>query len=147
MVISRDQQHAAVSGRARRVGVLEDVARAIHAGTFAVPDTEYTVVLGTFKQANLLRAPDGGGSEFFIHAGREEDVILLEIFFGFPQRLVVAAQRRAAVAGNEARSVQPCGKITLPLDHRQSHQRLRAVHEGAALRECVFVVERDGGKR
>jgi Transcriptional regulators len=69
-------------------------------------------------------------------------VVLGKVLLGRPQRLVVAAQRAAAVAADEAGSVQARGGVALALQHGQAHQRLHAAHEGAAFAERVFVVER-----
>jgi hypothetical protein len=38
-------------------------------------------------------------------------------------------------------------RVALLLQHRQAHQRLRAAHEGSAVREAVLVVERDAFQR
>ncbi|MNS82482.1 hypothetical protein D3C72_1162280 [compost metagenome] len=93
MVVARQHQHAAVRGRARRVGMLEDVHRPVHARPLAVPHAEHAVALRARKQVELLRAPDRGGRQVFVHAGLENDVAGLEMALGFPQRLVQPAQR------------------------------------------------------
>ncbi len=133
MVIARHGDHAAVTRGASAVGVLEHIRAAIHAGALAVPDAEHPVEFVFIgKQIELLRTPDGGGRQFLVDPGLEHHVVGLEDFFGLPQRLVVATQRRAAVARDEARGVEPDGGIALPLQHGQTHQRLNAAHEGAA---------------
>jgi len=82
VVVAGKDQHAAVFGRARGVGVAEDIAAAVDAGALAVPDADDTVILGAGRQAELLRAPDRGGGEVFIYAGLELDVVLLEVLAG-----------------------------------------------------------------
>ena len=57
--------------------------------------------------------------------------------------VVEAAERRAAVAGDIARGVQPGAAVALVLHQREPHQRLIAGDEHAALGQVVFVVERD----
>ncbi len=70
-------------------------------------------------------------------------MICVEEFPGAPQGLVKPADRRAAVAGDEAAGVEAGGEIARALQHRQAHERLGAGHEGAAAIESVFIVERD----
>ena len=45
MVVAGDEQHAAVLGRSRKIHVLEDIAKAVDARTFALPHVEYAVVI------------------------------------------------------------------------------------------------------
>ncbi len=143
VIVACEDEHAAVSGRARRVGVLEDVAAAVHPGTLAVPDGEHAVVFRVRVQVDLLRAPDRGRGEVFVDAGLEFDVVLVEELLRLPQRLVEAAERRAAIAGNESGGVQARGEIADPLQHRQAHQGLRTGHEGAPAIQRVLIVERN----
>ena len=143
MVVAGDGDHAAVRRGAGHVGVLEHVAAAVHARALAVPDAEHAVVLLVGGvEFQLLRAPHGGGGQFLVHAGLEDDVLRRQVLLGRPQRLVVTAQRAAAVAADEAGGVEPGGGIALALQHRQAHQRLDARHEGPAGRQGVFVIER-----
>ena len=95
-------------------------------------------------EVELLRAPDGGRRQLLVDARLEHDVLRRQVLLRLPQRLVVAAERRAAVAADEAGGVQAGQRVALSLQHRQPHQRLHAAHEGAAGFERVLVVERDG---
>ena len=144
MVVAGQRQHPAPGRSAGHVGVLEDVAAAVHAGALAVPDAEHAVIVGALEQVDLLRAPDRGGGKVFVDAWLEHDVVFLEVLLRLGQRLVVAAQGRAPVAGNEAGGVLAGGEVALALQHRQAHQRLRAGHEGRAAVVGVLVFERDG---
>ena len=123
------------------VAVLEHVERAVDARALAVPEREHAVVLGAREQADLLRAPDRGGGEVLVDAGLEDDVALLEELARPPQRLVEPAERRAAIAGDEAGGVQPGRAVALALQHRQAHQRLDAGHQHPPALERVAVVE------
>ena len=143
MIVAGEAQHAAVFRRARGVAVAEHVAAAIDAGALAVPDADHAVVLGAGRQIELLRAPDRGGGEVFVHAGLEFDVVLLEMFSRGEQLLVVAAERRAAIAGDEARGVEPGGAVAADLRHRQPHQRLDAGQKDVAGALGVFLIETD----
>ncbi|MCY1399344.1 hypothetical protein D9M71_143960 [compost metagenome] len=98
VVVTGQQQDAAVGRYAGGVAVFEDVAAAIHTRALAVPHGEHAVVAGTGEQAGLLAAPTGGGGQFFVDAGLEVDVVFLEEGLGFPQALVEVAEGRAAVA-------------------------------------------------
>ena len=143
MVVAGEAQHAAVLGRARRIAVAEDVAAAVDAGALAVPDADHAVILGAGRQIELLRAPDRGGRQILVHAGLELDVVLFEMLSRGEQLLVVAAERRAAVAGNEACGVEAGGAVAPDLRHRQADQRLDAGQEDVAGPLGVFLVETD----
>jgi hypothetical protein len=146
VVVAGHRDHAAELGGARHVGVLEDVRATVHARALAVPDAEDAVELvgALRREAQLLRAPERGGGELFVHARLEDDVLFLQELAGLPQRLVVAAERRAAVAADEAGGVLAGLLVAQALQHRQLHEGLHAAHEGAAVIEGVLVVERDG---
>jgi hypothetical protein len=139
VVVAREHQHAAVLGGAGGVGVLEHVAAAIDAGALAVPHGEHAVVLRAVEQVDLLRAPDGGRRQVLVHARLELDVVALEVLGRAPQRLVEAAERRAAVAGDEAGGVQAGARVAQALQHHQADQRLRAGQKDPAGVEGVLV--------
>ena len=67
---------------AGHVGVLEDVAAAVHARALAVPDAEHAVELGVREEVELLRAPDRGGGELLVDAGLEHDVLRRQVLLG-----------------------------------------------------------------
>src|SRR6185295_18524723 len=70
-----------------------------------------------------------------------------EVLLRGPQRLVVAAERRAAIAADEARGVEAERRVALSLQKRQADERLDAAHEGATGLERVLVVEGDALER
>ena len=92
VVVAGHHQHAAGRAGAGKVGMLEDVATAVHAGALAVPHREDAVALGTRQQVQLLRAPDGGGGEVFVDAGAEAHVVLGQKAPGLVQGGIQAAQ-------------------------------------------------------
>ena len=141
VVVAGEHQHAAVLGSAGGVGVLEHVAAAVDARAFAVPHGKHAVVVRAVEQVDLLRAPDRRRGEVLVHAGLELDVVALEVLLRAPQRLVEAAERRAAVARNEPRGVQPGLLVAQALQHHQADQRLRAGEEHAAALDGVLVFE------
>ena len=99
MVITGHRQRAAPGCGAGHVGMLEHVRGAVHARPLAVPDAEHAVVLvgARRRKTQLLRAPHGRRRQFFVDARLKHDVLRLEVLGRLPQRLVIAAQRRAAV--------------------------------------------------
>ena len=143
MVVAHDGEHAAVRGRTRRVGMLQHVHRAIEARTLAVPDAENAVILRTGAQAHLLAAPHGGGGQILVHARAEHDVPLFQQLPGMPEFLVIVAQRRSAIAGNETSRIEACRPVAGGLYHRQTHQRLQSRHKYSATLLGIFVFERN----
>ena len=143
MVVAGEAQHAAVFRRARGIAVAEHVAAAVDAGALAVPDADHAIMFGAGREVELLRAPDRGRREVFVHAGLEFDVVLFEVLSRGEKLLVVAAERRAAIAGDEARGVEPGGAVAPDLRHRQADQRLDAGQEDVAGALGVFLIETD----
>ena len=144
VVITRQRNHPAMLRGARHIGVLEHVRAAVDPRPLAIPDAKHTIeLLGLGVQIQLLRAPQRGGRQLLIHPGLKHDVLRFQMFFGGPQRLVIAAQGRATVAADKACRVQPLLGITQALQHGQAHQRLHTAHEGAAALQGVFVIQRD----
>ena len=141
MVVAGQRDHAAVRRGAGRVGVLERIDGTIDAGPLAVPDAEHAIDLGAGKHADLLAAPHGRRRKVLVEAGRELDVMLLEEGFRAPQRVVVHAERRAAVARYEAGGVEALRAVAFALQHRQADQRLRTGQEYALRIQPVLVVQ------
>ncbi len=144
MVVAGQQQHAAVLGAAREVAVAKDVAGAVHARALAVPHGIDAVVAAVVEDVALLGAPDSGGRQVLVDACLEVDVVILEEFPRLPELLVEAAERRAAIAGNEAAGVEAGFAVALALHHRQAHEGLRAGQEDASGFQGVLVVEAYG---
>ncbi len=143
MVVAREHEHAAVLARAGVVRVLEHVAAAVDARALAVPHREHAIDFRARMQVDLLRAPDRRRREVLVQARLELDVRAVEELRRLPQRLVEAAQRRAAVAGDEPAGVEARGLVALALQHQQANERLDAVQVDAAGIERVLVVQRD----
>ena len=149
VVVTGHRQRAAPGRGAGHVGMLEHVRGAVHARALAVPDAEHAVVLvgARRRKAQLLRAPDSSRRQLLVHARLKHDVLRLEVLGRLPQRLVIAAQRRAAVTRNKAGGVLALLRIAQALQHGQLDQRLHATHEGVAVVQAVLVVQRDGFQR
>ncbi|MDT4815803.1 hypothetical protein FQZ97_488400 [compost metagenome] len=147
VVVAGQQQDATVGRYAGRVAMLEDIAAAVHTRAFAVPHGEHAVVTRAGEQAGLLAAPDGGSGQFFVDPWLEVDVVFLEEGLGFPEALVEVAERRAAVAGDEAGGVQAVRLVPLLLQHRQAGEGLGAGEIEVTGCETVFVIQADLGQR
>ena len=145
MVVTRHGQHTAPFGGAGHVGMFENVGAAVHARALAVPNAKNAVELvgARWRKSQLLRAPQGSGGQFLVHARLENNVLCFEVFFGLPKRLVVPAQWRTAVTADKTCRVFASQLIPQALQHGQLDQRLHATHEGAAVVQTVFVVQRD----
>ena len=103
VVVAHQRQHAAVLRGAGEIGVAEHVAGAVDARALAVPHAEHAIELALAAQFGLLRAPQRGGGEVLVDAGLELDVGGGELAAGADELLVEAAERRAAIAGDDSR--------------------------------------------
>jgi len=145
VVVAGHQHDAAMPRTAGDVAVLEHVAAAVHAGALAVPQRVHAVGGGPGVQADHLRAPDRGGRQFLVESRHELDAVGFQVAGGLPHLQVHRPERRAPVARDEARGVQPGRFIALLLRQHQAHQRLRSGHVDAAARPCVLVVQGQDG--
>ncbi|CFL93239.1 Uncharacterised protein [Bordetella pertussis] len=131
----------------REAPVVQRVAGAIHAGALAVPHGEHAIDLAVGAHAGLLRTHDGGGRHVFIDAGQEADLVVRQRLPGLPHGHVDAAQRRAAISGDEAGGVQAAVAVEPALRQHHAHQRLRAGQEhppaGAGEVVAELIVEVD----
>src|SRR5690606_32072482 len=107
----------------------------------------HAVVLRGAVESDGLGAPDRGRREILVDPAAEHDVVALQELLRRPELLVDAAQRRAAVAGDEAGGVEAGGLVAPALHHRQPRQRLGAGQIDAAFLALVPVVQRYGRQR
>ena len=142
VVVGGQCQHAAIARGACSIRVLEHVAAAVHAGTLAVPHAEHAIDGRAGEQAGLLGAPDHGRAQVLVEARLELHLRGFEVLLGPPQLQVEAAQRRAAIAGDEAGGVQPGAFVAQLLHQRQPHQRLHPAQVDAPLGAAVLVLQR-----
>ena len=148
VIIAHQHQHAAQRAGAKQIAVTERIAGAIDAGALAVPNAEHAVVFRLAGERDLLGAGTRGGRQVFVQARLEHDVVLLQKFLRRSQLLIVAAQRRAAIAGNIARRVVAGSEVAAPLHHRQAHQGLNAgqINSAGLLRVFVFELNVSEGR-
>jgi hypothetical protein len=147
VIVAGEHEHAAVLRRAREVRVLEHVAAAVHARALAVPHREHAIDLGAAMEIDLLRAPDRRRREVLVETRLEHDVRAVEELARLPQRLVERAQRRSAVARDEAARVEAGERVALALQDQEADESLRAGEIDAAGFELVLVVELDVAQR
>jgi hypothetical protein len=71
--------------------MLKHIRATIDTGAFAIPNAEHAIVLiaARRRKAELLCAPNRGGGQLFVYSWLEDDMLVLQKFFGFPQRLVI----------------------------------------------------------
>ena len=72
-----------------------------------------------------------GGGEFLVDAGLEHDVGAASELLRAHELLVEPAERRAAIAGDKARGVEPGAAVALLLHQQRADQRLIAGDEHA----------------
>ena len=132
VIVAGHHQHPAVGRGARQIGMLEGVARAVDAGSLAVPQAEHPVLARAVEQADLLGAPQRGRRQFLVQPGLEGDLVGGEGVRGAAERLVQPAERRAAIARDIARGAQARRRVALGLRDQHADQRLAAGQEDAA---------------
>ena len=143
VVVAHQGQDAAVPRRAGVVGVAEDVAGPVDAGTLAVPQAEDAVVLAFAAQLGLLRAPDGGRGDVLVEAGLELDVVLLKQRADALERRLEGRDRRAAIARDVARRIEPGLAVAFLLHQKQADDGLRSGQDLAVFRKIELVLEAD----
>ena len=147
VVVAHQADHTAMRRGPGHVAVAENIARAVDTRPLAVPEREDAVIFALALQFGLLGAPDGGGGEVLVQAGLEDDIGGHQRLAGPHQLLVEPAQRRAAIARDEAGGVQAGRPVALALHQEHARDRLGAGEEDLAGPEVVLVVERDGAER
>ena len=88
-----------------------------------------------------LAAQHRGRGDVLVDAGDEVNAMVSQQRRHAIERQVVGAERRAFVAGNERRGVQPCALVAPHLIDRQPNQRLHAGQIDAPALLRVLVVE------
>jgi len=126
VVVAGDDEHAAVRRRAVGVAVLQCVTGAIHPRALAVPHREHAIDAALGVRLDALRAEHLRGGELLVDRGDEAHTEVGQARSGFPDREVDHAERRSAIAADEAAGVQAGGGVALALHREQAHERLRA---------------------
>ena len=109
-----------------KIAAVQRVAGAIDAGAFAVPHAEHAIDALAGEGVDLLRAIQHGRGEVLVDARLEADVLRGQQRLAVPDLPVQPAQRRTAIAGDQAAGVQPGGAVQSRLFQQDAHQRLDA---------------------
>ena len=89
-----------------------------------------------------MRAPYGGRGEILVQAGLKDDVVLVEDLLRGMHLRIDSAERRSAIAGDEACRIVRAGlAVTLLLHEKEPNDRLRAGREHTLFRQVELVVE------
>ncbi len=144
MVVPGKHQGGAVLSRAGHVGVAQDITGTIDSGSLAVPDSDHPIDLCVSDGLKNLAAHHSGGRQVFVHARMKVDLVFLEQLLGSSERQVIAAQRRAFIAGNEGSGVETGAAIAAHLVHRQPDEGLNAREVNTATLDRIFVGEAHG---
>src|ERR1700691_1174560 len=107
---------------AGKVGVTEDVAGTIDAGSLAVPHAEHAIELAFAAQLGLLRAPHGSSSKIFVDAALETDIALIQECRGALKLTIETAERRTAISRDEARGIETVAAVEFLLGQAEPNQ-------------------------
>jgi hypothetical protein len=124
VIVTGDDEHAAVRRRPIGVAVLQRVAGPVDPGTLAVPHPENALRSLVRVGLDLLRAQHRCRRKVLVHRRQELDALILDQLLGAPELQVDAAERRAAIAGDEAGGLEPVGLVAACLIDCNTHQRL-----------------------
>ena len=143
VVVAHQREHTAILAGAGKVGVAENVAAAIDARPFAVPDRKHAIVFALAANFGLLRTPDRCRRQILVEARHELNVVRIEHAFGAMHLHIDAAERGTAIAGDQSRRVEPREVVTFLLHEQETHDCLRAGGKDAVLGEVENVVQGD----
>ena len=126
MIVARHGQHAAMLGGAEEIAAVQRIAGAIDARALAVPHAEHAIDALAGEGIELLCAIQHGGGKVLVDAGLEADVQRGQHRLAVPDLAVEPAQRRAAIARDEAAGVQAGRAVEPGLFQQDANQRLDA---------------------
>ncbi len=146
VIVTGYRQHATVPGRAHKIGAAERIRGAVHTRALAVPHAEHAIDLLAREGVQLLGAKDHGGGHVLVQAGLKLDVVAVEQLLALPQLPVQAAERRAAIAGDEAACIQAGQHVQPLLLQQHPHQRLDAGQQHRLVEVGEPALQRDARK-
>ena len=141
VVVTGNNEHAASRGAAVGVAVLECIAGAIDARALAVPHAEHAIDLSGRVCLDLLRTEHGSCGKVFVDGRQEFDTVLCKKGLRAPEFEVDHAERRAAVAADEAGRIEAGSRIHGALHERNADERLRAGQQDASRLAAIAVDE------
>ena len=128
-VVARDHHGTAAGVRAGEHRVPQGVAGAVHPRPLAVEDADDAVVTRVGTQRGQLRSHHRGDGLLLVEGRGQHDGQVRRLLDGPGQVTVVAAHRRARVAADEGRGLQPRLSVGSQLFDREPGQRLKTRHE------------------
>ena len=144
MVVAHQREHAAVRRGPGEIGVAEHVAAAVDAGALAVPERRTRRRTCPSPRISACCAPQSAvAASSSLRPGSKWMSFALNSF-GQPGELQIEpADRRAAIAGDEAAGVEPGAAVALLLREQQPRDRLGAVQQHRRLGQVEAVGERN----
>ncbi len=143
MIVAEEKKDAPERRGAEQIAVADGIARTVDAGSLAVPDGEYAIVLLFAEQPHLLGALAGGGGEVLVDGRLVADVVALQQRLRPGELLIVGAERRAPISGDVAGRVMARPLIPQPLLDGKTDERLDAGQQHPAFPLAVAFVEGD----
>ena len=118
-VVSDEQHGSARRARAHGVGVLEHVAAAIEAGTFAIPGANDTIEALVGDGGAHLRTPHGRGGQLLVEPRAVVDAVGGQLVPQAAYGQVGGTQRRTRVPGHEGGRIQAHPQVQSPPGYQQ----------------------------
>ena len=146
VIVAVQGQDTPMGRGARKIGVAEHVARAVHARPLAVPQAEHAIDGVLPVKPDLLRAPHGGGGQFLVEPRLEAHIGSGQLPARAVELLVEPSQGGAAIARYETRCVQPRPAVEFALHQEHPHHGLNAGREDRGARQVELVGERHLGQ-
>ena len=141
MIVAGQREYASVRRRTGGVGVREHVAGSVDARSLAVPHGENAIEPRPWEQTDLLASPDRGCAKVLVNAGLEVDAMAIGEFLGSPKSEIETAERRSPISRDEASRVETRRRVSLPLHHRETNQRLGSGEINAPALAGEFIVQ------
>src|SRR5665213_4141338 len=110
-VVAGEREHRTILADAGVIGVLQRIAAAIDARTFAVPHPKHAVVLRLRNRAEHLRPPDSSCREILVETVVEHDVMVGEELMLTLKGLIENPKRRAAISSDKERRVETAAAV------------------------------------
>src|SRR5918911_873234 len=124
MVVPTQDDGSTVGSGAAKVGMLQDIAAAVHTWSLAIPEAIDPLNPGPGEQVHKLAAHHRGGAEFFVDRWLMHNIMRFEELADTRQRQIVSPQWRAFIAGNKGPCAESCPCVTALLIQRETHQSL-----------------------
>ena len=143
MVIAHRHDHPTMGRGSGHVDVAHRIAGAVHTRTLAVPQAKDAIEFALAAQMRALGAPMCSGGQILVQARLEQNVLIRQHLLGPCHLQIDGAERRAAIARNQPRSVQSGLGIAPLLHQHQAHKRLGAIQQDRRLGDVQPIRQRN----